>query len=444
MRPTILKRNEIFRDLVRLVSGTLGGRLIMLAALPLGTRLYSPDDFSLLAVYLGIISMASVVVCLRFDIAIPLAANHDEAIRLLILALGFAGGIALLICIPVLLFPRQTAILINQPRLESYIWMVPAGIFLAAAYSALQFWATRARRFGSIALSRFTQSTVGVFAMLALGWVGYTPIGLIIGNILNFSSGSVRFLVDAFRLDHISIIHFRSKDLVHTFRNYYRYPLYSTPEALASVSGLQIPVLIIAAYSSSEAGYLLIAQQIINAPISLLGSSIAQVYMSRLPSELQAGRLSDFTGDILLKLIQIGVIPIILAGLVAPFAFPVILGSSWERSGEIVALMVPWITLQFIASPVSMVLNITGRQHWALSLHVFGIFLRIFPILIVLKFPIIGVIDAFIIGSTVFYSVYIWVVIKAAGISLKKVVSKYVILLFPILSLYIFIVQILK
>ena len=414
-----LTGNEILLDVARLVSGTLGGRLIVLAALPLVTRLYSPADFALLAVYLGLVSMISVVACLRFDIAIPVATDEEDAVHLLVLALGFAGGIAALGFFVVLMFPKGVTQLLGQPGLEPWLWLAPLGIFLAAAYSALQFWTTRARRFGSIAVTRVTQAAAGVGTMLALGWAGIAPLGLLLGNMLNIGAGSLRLALDTLRHDRIAMTRFRRQDLTRTFHTYHHYPLYSTSEALANIAGLQVPVLVIAAHAGAEAGLLLLAQQIMTAPMTLLGSSISQVYVSRAPGELRAGRLAEFTAGILLRLLQIGIAPLILVGLVAPYASPLIFGVEWTRAGEIVALMVPWIILQFLTSPVSMVMFVVDKQKSMLLLTLSGAILRIGAV----GFAIIAggdhIIAALVSSSALYYGGCLAVFSKAAGIRFK-------------------------
>jgi len=235
---------------------------------------------------------------------------------------------------------------------------------------------------------------------------------------LNIGAGSLRLTLDMLRYDGIARTRLRKEDLIRTFRTYHRYPLYSTPEALANIAGLQIPVLFIAAHAGAEAGFLLLAQQIMTAPMTLLGSSISQVYISRAPGELQAGRLAEFTATILRRLMQVGIAPLILIGLIAPHAFPLIFGAQWIRAGEIVSLMVPWIILQFLASPVSMVLHVTGRQHWALMLQVTGLIFRILPLLVITRFPEGSLVPTFIAGSALFYALYLWVIMRAAGVSL--------------------------
>jgi len=411
-----LTRNEILRDVTRLVSGTVGGRLITIAALPLVTRFYSPADFALLAVYLALVGLISVVACLRFDVAIPVAADEEDAVCLLVLALSFAGGIAVLGLFVVLVFPKSVTQLLGQPELEPWLWLVPLSIFMAASYSALQFSATRARRFGSIAITQVTQAAAGTGTMLTLGWMGAAPLGLLLGNMLNIGAGSLRLALDMLRHDRIAMTRFRRRDLSRTFRTYHRYPLFVTPEALANVAGVQVPVLFIAAHAGAEAGFLILAQQIMSAPMSLLGLSISQVYISRAPGEQQAGRLAEFTAAILRRLMQVGIAPLIFVGLIAPYAFSLIFGAKWTRAGEIVALMVPWVILQFLVAPVSLVLHVTGRQHWALMLQVAGLILRVVPLLIIAQFPVGGLVTSFIAGSALFYALYLWVVVRAAGV----------------------------
>ena len=81
-----LKASSLFTDTAKLVSGTAGGRLILLAVLPVVTRLYDPEDFALLAVYMALITTLSVAACLRLDIAIPLAETDEQAADLLVMS----------------------------------------------------------------------------------------------------------------------------------------------------------------------------------------------------------------------------------------------------------------------------------------------------------------------------------------------------------------------
>ncbi|WP_139788980.1 lipopolysaccharide biosynthesis protein [Manganibacter manganicus] len=418
-----LTGNDMVRDVLRLVTGTVGGRVITLAAMPFVTRLYSPQDFALLAVYLGTVTMISAIACLRFDVAIPVAGDDSDAAHLLVLALLIAIGTALLGLIAVLLAAERIAGLLGQPALAPWLWLVPLGVFLSGSYSALQFWATRARRFGSIAMTRITQAAAGVSTMLALGWAGVAPLGLMLGNLLNASAGGFRLGIDALREDRTALAGVSCRGLVKAFAAYRRFPLYSAPEALVNMAGAQVPILIIAAFSPSEAGFLLLAQQVMAAPMKLLGSSISQVYVSRAPEEFRAGRLADFTLSTMRKLVVLGMGPLILAGVLAPILFPIVFGAEWSRAGEIVAWMVPWMALQFISSPVSLVMYVVGRQRAMLVLTLFGAIVRIGAVSIAAQSGGGLMIGAMIGASAIFYGVCLVIFIISSRLKLLNIIN---------------------
>ena len=62
-----------------LVSGTVVGQLITALTLPILTRIYSPEDFAMLAAFNAITSLVAIKACLRYDIAIPFAEKEKEA-----------------------------------------------------------------------------------------------------------------------------------------------------------------------------------------------------------------------------------------------------------------------------------------------------------------------------------------------------------------------------
>ena len=78
-----LTAGSFLRDIAMLSFGTIGGRLIALVALPFVSRLYSPADFALLAIYLALVNTIAVAACLRLEIAIPLAETDGDSVQLL-------------------------------------------------------------------------------------------------------------------------------------------------------------------------------------------------------------------------------------------------------------------------------------------------------------------------------------------------------------------------
>ncbi|WP_165363667.1 lipopolysaccharide biosynthesis protein [Sphingobium cupriresistens] len=405
--------STVLRDVIQLLSGTAIGRLILLAAMPLVTRLYSPKDFELLAVYAALVGTVAVVACLRFEIAIPLAENDDDAIHLLALSLMSVAGVVALIFLLTLTLPQQIAELVGSPGTGAYMWLIALGVAMTASYSALQFWAARNRRFGAIARTRVGQATTGAVTMLGFGWLGLAPMGLLLGNMFSLGGGGLSLAAQVMRWDRAALRVLTRRGLAATLGKYRRYPIFSTPEALANVAGIQVPILMIAAMAEAEAGQLFLAMQIMAAPMTLLGASVGQVYASRAQEELRNGTLYRFTLSMMRRLFLICLVPMAAAALLAPQFFPVVFGAEWARAGVIVTWIAPWMLLQLTVSPVSMGLHVTGNQRIAMSLHVFGLALRVGSVGAAALIPGIGAVEGYATSGALFYGLCAIIVLGA-------------------------------
>lgn len=400
------------QDVAKLSLGTLAGRLITIAALPLLTRLYSPDDFALLAAYLAIVSTIAVAACLRFEIAIPLADNEEDAKYLLILSLMTLAAVTLVVLVVIWVLPQQITDWSRQTTLQPFLWMIPIGIVALGLYSVTQYWATRARRFSQIAQTRISQAVIGVSASLSLGWTGIAPFGLLVGNILNTSAGSIKLVYWSIKNERNQFKSIEFLKLKKTLIKYKSYPICSTPESFFNTAGVQIPILLVAACAGAEAGFLMLSMQIMAAPMSLLGKSISQVYVSRAPQAIQKGKLGSFTSTIMLRLFKVGLLPSLTLGILAPWLVPFIFGAEWVRSGEVITLLVPWMLLQFVVSPVSMILHVTGNHINAMLLQFFGMAIRTGAVFFAAMFYSNYTTEAFAISSAFFYGIYLIAVFK--------------------------------
>lgn len=417
-----LLQNSFVRSVSILVGGTAFAQAVTVLILPFLTRLYTPADFSALAVYAGILGVVAVVACLRFDIAIPLPERDADGANLLGLALFLALVVSLLIAVPCLLAPEWLAGLLKQPGLENYLWLLPIGVFMMSSYNALQFWATRQKKFSLIARTRMTQSLGGAAAQLGFGLAALAPLGLIVGQTISNGAGAVVLGLQAWRHSKALFGQISFSDMVRLFRVYDRFPKYSSLESFANNAAIQVPVLMIAAAAlGPEAGYLALAMRVMQAPMSLIGGAIGQVYLSKAPEEYRLGRLGIFTANILGGLMKTGIGPLAFAGIVAPTVFAFIFGEPWGRAGVLVAWMTPWFIFQFLASPVSMALHVTNQQKHAFFLQAFGLLLRVGFVFGAIQLCEGAIAEVYAITGFIFYFVYLILVLKVVGCRLSDI-----------------------
>lgn len=411
-----LADGKVFRSVAVLMGGTALAHGITAAALPIITRLYTPADFSVLAVFTSLLSILSVAAALRFDLAVPIPEDDEEAVNLLALALACIGALAAILAIIVLVTPQRLLEVFNQPGLAAWLWLLPFGVLLAGSYNALQMWFVRKKGFASIARSRVTQSATAAGAQVAMGWLNWASLGLILGQILNTGAGCVwlgyRLLKhDRDALRSVTLLRMRG-----AFARYDRFPKYSTLEALANSASIQLPIIVIAAVASGpEAGYLALAMTAMQVPMGLVGTAVLQVYMSTAPDEHRAGRLDTFTTSVFGALVKSGVGPLVFAGFVAPAVFTIAFGVEWQRAGELVAWMTPWFVMQFLSVPVSTALHVTGHQQAAFVLQFFAVALRVGAVYAASLLATDFVSETYALSGFVFYLVYLGVVLHVVS-----------------------------
>lgn len=420
-------RGGFLRSVLVLVGGAAFAHAITALALPILTRLYAPADFSTLAVFSSLLSIGAVAACLRFDIAIPMPGRDSEAFNLLVLAIGSAAVVSVIAGVVVSLAPSWLPELMGRLDLQPYLWLLPIGILLAGAYSALQTWFVRDKEFSLIARSRVAQSTASAGTQIGMAGFGLGPIGLLFGYLLN--TGSACLILGYRLLRHESfrknVEDVTCSSLKRAWSDYSRFPKYSTWEALANSAAIQAPVIMIAALAvGPEAGYLLLAMSVIQAPMALFGNAIGQVYLSRAPEEYREGRLDGFTTDILCGLIKAGVGPLLAVGILSPVVFGAIFGEGWERAGWLVAWMTPWFIMQFLAAPISMAIHVTGHQRAVFFLQMFGLILRVSAVLVAAQFSTAPVSEAYAISGAFFYTIYLWLVLRYVKCRWKEVAGK--------------------
>lgn len=401
-----------FKAVSVLVGGTAFAQGIAILALPILTRLYTPEEFSLYAIYASLLLTLSTASCLRFEIAIPIPEDDSEAIHLVLLAVLSNLVISLLIGLIIWVFYPEIILLLKQPNFTSLIWLVPVGVFFAGLYNTFQYWATRKKQFPIIAKSRMVQSISGVSVQLVMGIMGGAALGLTVGQIVKFSAGIwqlvVNFLHDANRIIRITTFH----QLKQVFKKNNQFPKYSALEALANSAAIQLPIIIIAAFSlDTEAGFLMLAMQIMAIPLSFIGGAIAQVYLAHAPEKHSTGKLREYTHQCIFQLIKIGAIPLFIICFLAPRLVPIVFGSAWGRTGEMMLWMFPWIIVQFIVSPISFVLHILGYQKIALLLQVFGLIIRVLGLWICGFYLVDYMFLYYVLSGFVFYLIYLFVVI---------------------------------
>ncbi|HND02136.1 MAG TPA: oligosaccharide flippase family protein [Nitrospira sp.] len=419
-----LRKKQFAYSVVILAGGAAGGQAVMILVLPLLTRLYSPEDFSVLAVYAGLMTTISLAACLRLDVAIALPEREDEAVNLLALSCIAAGIVSLLTALAIIAWGDVIAQSVKGFAPRTYAWALPLGVFLTATYSALQYWSSRGKAFKRVATTKVCQGLGGAGTMAGCGWFATGALGLILGQVVSAATGALGLAYPVLVRNSKQLKEISVQRMMQQFVRYQRFPKYAAVEVFINSAAVQVPVIIIAALAiGAEAGFLVLAMRVMQGPMSVLGAAISQVYLSNAGESYRKGTLGSTTIDVIGGLVRTGVGPLLFAGICAPDVFGIVFGDDWTRAGELVRWMTPWFVLQFLSSPVSLALQVTDHQKLALVLQTFGLILRAGLVIGAAQFLPERLSEAYAISGAIFYGVYLIVIIhvvSAEGSDLLK------------------------
>ena len=363
----ILPRSRFMRNVAVLAGSSAFGQLINISVAPILSRLYTPGDYGLLAVYASILGLLLVVVSLRYEMAIPLPDDEVAAANLLALSLIIVIVISTLSGFAVWLLGEQVAKWTKTPSIVPYLWLLPIGLLGAGIYQTFSYWAIRGRAFTRLARTRISQSTGMAATQLGLGISHMGPLGLLVGDMVGRIGGSGTLAILTWRNDRETLKRISLSGMRSAGVRYKKFPLLSGSSTLLNSAGVQLPALVLASvYGLQVAGLFALGQRIIGTPFSLIGTSVSQVYVG------EAARLATDNPHDLLKLFLttarrlffIGLIPITALAVGGPWLFVLIFGKAWLGAGQYIQLLALMIVAQFVVVPLSYTLDVLERLDW--------------------------------------------------------------------------------
>jgi len=377
-----LPKGRLRRAITVLVSGAAVSQLIVLAASPLVTRLYTPEDFGVLGVFSALLGILGIAVSLRYELAIPLAEDDASVVNLLALSLTVTLLISLLI--GVTLWPWGEVITgwFNAEALHPLLWLLPLGLFGSGCVRALIHWAIRRQAFGRISRNQISQSIGRVATQIGLAFVIPGPFGLLLGHVIGQSAGITTLTLAFYRRDGRMLRAIRLRDMARAAARYGNLPTFATGAALLNNGGRLVPALLVAAlYGVEVAGWFALAHRILQTPV-FLSTAVARVYLSEAPRRARADvdSLYALFKATTWRLLVFGVLSLGLVVVAGPQLFALVFGSVWTEAGRFAQFLALMSLGQLVVSPVSQTLTVFERQDIQLAWDTlrFGLLLLIF------------------------------------------------------------------
>lgn len=353
------------RSVALLAGGTGLAQAVLVLVSPALTRLYTPADMGVLALYTSVMAVPVTVSALRLDQAVPLPDDDAEATDLLILGVALVLVTSGAVALALLSAPADLAARLGVAALGPYAWFVPVGMAGGGLFNVVTAWAIRRETFAGLARVNLVQSVVQAVSQVALGVAGLAPGGLLVGKLLGFWTGVRRLGLHALRDALPRASRVTASALRRSAGRYRRFMALSTLSAVLNTASLALPVILVYRwYGAAVAGWFALAHRVVDLPAIVVGMAVSQVFTGEAAAagRTDPARLRPLAYRTARRLALWGLLPSVGLAVAGPLLFGPVFGSSWETAGVFVAVSAPMVWIRFIAVPVSHTLLVTEQQ----------------------------------------------------------------------------------
>ena len=363
MRLFSFLKKDFVKNVLTLITGSAISQIVIYASILLLTRLFSPELFGVYILYSSSVLILKPIITLQLELAIILPKKDEDAINVFALSLIIVILLSILSFIVILIFKTPILSFFEIEKLSFFIYFIPLSTLIFGFIKSLNYWNNRKKQFYNIANGNITKSTLMSASQIATGLSDINNLGLIPGMIL----GQISQLIFLIKKSTKSLYKLKDKISINRMfflaKKYKDIPLFNTVINFLNTLSNEIPVLLITKYFGlSTAGIYGLAIKVGRAPSGIVQDSVSQVFFNKATEvynkEENLHRVVKKTCFNLFKISLLIFIPLLIISYFLDLAF----GKDWTEVGTYLRVLIPWLFIMFLSSPITSLIVILNKQ----------------------------------------------------------------------------------
>ncbi len=374
-----LKQNTYILQIITLMSGTIIAQIVTFAFIPILTRLYTPSEFGVYALFFSVVSILGLVSSLKYDQAIMLPKSDKDAQSLVFLSMMLTLGMVLLVSIGLFLF--YDFFVDYFDGLSHVIWMIPIGILLMGLFQIFSAYSSRQQFYKKQATVRVANSFTLV-GIQSISKYAFKFDGLILGKLTADAVSVFLLLKYHLKKQTLQLQSLSRRRLRANVKRYDHFPKYQSFTVFLNAISQSIPILFLASFYSAEiAGFYSLTYRVLHVPAGLIGSSTREVYYQKASKLHAAGEdIFNLYLKTTLGLLKIFILPFFTILFFGEYLFDFVFGDEWGMSGTFAQILIIWYLFGFINVPSIVTFSILNLQKVQMQLEFISLILRFFSI----------------------------------------------------------------
>lgn len=369
-------KSEFGRNVLILMTGTTIAQAIPISISPILTRIYTPEDFGIFALFVSIVGIMAVVSTGKYEMSLILTRKDTFAYQLLILS-----GIIVLITS---FFYMLSVLIVNTfYSIDAIYYLLPFTVMFIGINNTLDKYNNRIKNYKLMSYQRLIKTTVESIVNILFMVIFHLKTGLIWGFVLGFFVSNFMMLYINIKLFQEKAFEFSKNKMNLLAKKYINFPKYNMPHALLNTVSENAPIFLIPIfYGNTTLGLYAFGLKIVHAPLGLLSTAIFNVLGQKMAEKYATGNEILSLYKTMLKKLSLVTITIIPFFVFADDIFAFVFGPEWKEAGNFIQIMSVVVLGSFIISPFSSIPHIFNQQKKAFILEIIATFTRTLPFII--------------------------------------------------------------
>lgn len=381
-------QSQFVKNFLKVVKANIFARALPFLVMPILTRMYAPEDFAALSLFMSILLLASSFSTLRFEWSLPSVDSNSTAVNLM--SVGFFFLVlttSSFLLVIILLFALDSiSIWKGFEILGLLLYLIPIAVLGLGLKSLLETWHIRANDLTPISYSKVIESSLDVTFSLVGGGLKWMSTGLVLARVVGIWTAVIALLLNTKDL-MVSLKEIKLYKLKRVFKLYSKEAYWSSLTSITNTVSFILPLLVFTQlYSTKEVGWYSLMNTLALAPIAVFSAALGQSFWSEAAKMARAKEFSELKNLYLKTTYNLSLfsIPAIVALLLSPLYLDIILGSQWEDASYIMVALIPFVAGKLIFAPTNHLI-VLSKQHLQAGCDITRIILTVAAIVISYK-----------------------------------------------------------
>jgi len=371
-------KSEFSHNVLTLMTGTTIAQAIPIAISPILTRIYTAEDFGVFALFLAITGVFSVVASGRYELALMLPRDDEDAINIFTLGMVIISLLTGFIFVVVLLFHSYLVDVLGNKEIGFWLYFVPISFFFIGVFNLLNYYNNRQKNYKDIANATIVKSIVLAMIQLGIGFLKTGASGLISGQIISSLFANLQLLKNIVK-DKKLLSSVSKVKMISLAKHYKNFPKYQAPHAMLNTFSSYLPVYMFTPFFGlGVVGLYSLSTRIVLTPMMILAGASAKVYNQKVTQIYNdKGDAYGFTVRVLKSLLKKIILPFVIIIIFAPEIFSFVFGAEWREAGIYTQVLSLWLILNILVSTVSFIPSLIEKQKKAFIVSIIQVLLLI-------------------------------------------------------------------